>query len=260
MPIKGAAYMASSLYDHVGDRFFADLDVMIPPGSVEASCDVMRELGYTQVADPGLDYTRHHHLAPFAREGDAAAIELHLDSVPAHAEPALPTAELWADAVATSVGNARCLLPSPTDAAMLCFLHTEIVDRSLLLYFLPLRPFYDLALLVERHGTRIDWQENFSSAETIGATTRLATFLHALHRLSPRSSVSAPPPPRSAERHFALCKAAIAWPSISRWMVRLEWLSEHRLRERHGAAGGVAALSRWRLQELRAMLSRNVKD
>jgi Uncharacterised nucleotidyltransferase/Peptidase S24-like len=73
--LKGAQRIAcatpeAALYDS------QDIDVLVPPESVEPACDALRRAGYRQDPEPLLDYGRHHHAAPlFAKNG--VPVEIH---------------------------------------------------------------------------------------------------------------------------------------------------------------------------------------
>ncbi len=251
MPLKGAAYLLTELHGDIGDRFLSDIDLLIPEDAVEEGTRILRSLGYTPAS--ARDYSAHHHLPPQVRDEGPAALEPHTAPVPSYALSALPTADIWARAT-TPPNDGRYRLPSPTDAAMLVFLHSEVVDRNLALLLVPLRLLHDLHLLQLRHGNDIDWDANFASAEKIGAATRLRRFLHVLHRVSGIEPIARFRATASDGIHFALCQAAVSWPSILRWAMRAERLSERKIRVKYGATHGAASVNRYRLHEIAEML------
>jgi hypothetical protein len=256
MPIKGAAYMMSGLHADVGDRFFTDIDLLLPEGSVERAADILREIGYSSVPAPELDDAAHHHLAPLVRDDAPAAVELHRAAVPAPAQPALPVSSLWNRAAARMTQGVHYLVPSPSDAAMLSFLHTEVADGQLSLYVLPLRALHDMVLLQRRHGAEIDWSENVRRAAAIGAQPQLRRYLHALYRISGVRPVEELRFSRSDALHFWLSRAAIAWPPVSRWIFRANRFSGRTIRERYHVAGGALDMTVCRIREIGAMMSR----
>jgi hypothetical protein len=57
---------------------------------------------------------------------------------------------------------------APTNAAMLSFLHSRVVDRDGRLLLMPLRLFYDAHVLDQRYGPLIDWRRNLDLASRVG--------------------------------------------------------------------------------------------
>ncbi len=256
MPIKGAAYLMSGLYEDAGERFFADIDLLVPVAAAAEACGALREIGYAENDQETFDHAGHHHLTPLVRADAPAAIELHLAAVPPYAEPALPTADLWARAAQTDRDDASYLLPAPLDEVMLSFLHTEIVDRNFALFFLPLRPLYDMRRLIERCGDAVDWRDALSRAAAIGAAARLRSVLFVLQELCGEQSFAELAFCASDRVRLSICKRAVAWPVISRWSLRLERLTERKIRERyriHGA--GSATVNLCRMREIGAMVA-----
>jgi hypothetical protein len=251
MLLKGTAYLASSLHGHVGDRYLSDIDLLVPGEAAEEAFRLVAELGYR----PGYerDYSAHHHFVPMIRDGTPVALELHRAPVPSFAARALPLRDVWVDSMNGQANGRRYRLPSPTDAAMLVYLHAIVVDRNFAQLLLPLRLLHDASLLQSRHGESIDWDENIARAAQIGKAASLRRYLHALTKLF---SVPRLEPTRRSLRdtlHFSLCAGAVRWPALLRWAERADRLSARRIEEKYGSAG-TTALNRHRLREVAGML------
>jgi hypothetical protein len=73
--LKGAQRIAcgipeASIYES------GDIDILVPPDSIEPACEALRRIGYRQDPHPQLDYDRHHHAAPLFAE-NAVPVEVH---------------------------------------------------------------------------------------------------------------------------------------------------------------------------------------
>ncbi|MGI6376310.1 MAG: nucleotidyltransferase family protein [Anaerolineae bacterium] len=173
--LKGAA-LAQTLYSDVALRLIGDLDVAVRPEDVAAARQVLLGMGYTpgQLEErPGSlqKYSNQELFAPPAPH--SAPLELHwhildvpyyLHSVPMawfweHSEPLLPQSELVR--VLDPVAN---LLYLPAHLA----LHHRY-DR--------LHGFCDLALLVARHGAKVDWHQIAAEAQRFELLTALRETL-----------------------------------------------------------------------------------
>jgi hypothetical protein len=228
MPLKGAAYLLDGLYQDPGERFLVDIDLLIPEGTQARARAALERIGLA--AGPATrDYSRHHHLAPMARESDASAVELHTRPVHNRAAAALPTAGLWRAARSRSTDGASFSLPAPTDAVLLSFLHAEMVDRYSSRFLVPLKSLHDLGRLERAFGSSIEWSRVAEQAGRLGASRLLGRHLGMLARLSgtaiddPLLGAGRPGVARLADSmHFGICTAAAAWPTLTRWVMRID--------------------------------------
>lgn len=231
MLLKGSAHLAASLYGDIGDRYLSDVDLLVRGEQIDRAHALLRELGYRAASDK--DYSKHHHIAPMIRDGAPVAIELHRAALPRDVQPALSLTALWDESIPAAAEEARFRLPSPTDAALLTFLHSAVVDRDLALLRMPLRLFYDLHLLEMRHGASIDWQTSLARAGSIGAAPSLRRYLNALQKLFGGESLATVRRSASDVLHFSLCASAVRWPVIGHWAERIESFAERdRIRRR----------------------------
>ena len=165
MPVKGLV-VAEQLYGDLAVRGAADLDVLVHPDDLPAGRKVLVGLGYRQRPEPTFTALVHEFHDPpwYVGDGpDQVRLELHWN--------------LWADRFFRSDidglwsrSGPGSLLGRPARLLTLedTLLHLAIHrSRSAL----RLRWNCDIAELVRRHGTEVDWAAVAERADRIGART-----------------------------------------------------------------------------------------
>jgi hypothetical protein len=218
MPLKGSSYLVAGMFPELGDRYLSDIDLLVAEGDVERAEATLLQLGYRPASD--IDYGRHHHLVPMVHNDRPVAIEVHRSPVPRHAAPAIPVAELWAQSEPSTVGNVRSRLACPTDAAMLSFVHSQVIDRDGSLLLMPLRLFHDVRLLQHQHGRSIDWRQNFERASKVDAAAAFRRYLYVLREITGVESGCDSSLADAA--YFLLCKSTVAWPAFANLVRRAD--------------------------------------
>lgn len=254
MPIKGAAYLLARQFPNVGTRFMSDIDLLVPGESARTARSVLIGEGYREVAAGPDAGDEHHHLTALFHEDLPAAIELHTAVVPGWLEAALPTASVWTNATPHVAGDVECFLPRATDAATISFVHSELVDRGTELLLIPLRPFHDLHMLYRGPGPEVSWSEVARRAASVGAAKRFRRYSHVYHQLSGHKLLPGQRYAPADALAYRLSVSAIGRPSIRRWRLRADRLSERRLRRRFNLRGGKLELNRYRLKRAIEML------
>jgi len=102
MPLKGV-YLANSLYGDPAARVSSDLDLLVPPGQLEQSLEVIRTAAYRDVSDDRffrkleLRYGRHYS---FVRNGTpySSLVEVHWRLVQHSSDDSAAVKDLWAEA------------------------------------------------------------------------------------------------------------------------------------------------------------------
>jgi hypothetical protein len=159
-PLKGAASIASLLYDDPAERFLSDVDLLIAPEDAQASAEALRALGYTDLRpDPGIRWItpRRHHLPPLlAPEG--FCIELHTSLVQRKFEPMLPSAEVLQRASEAQWRGKTIHFLDPTDRVVHNIVHSQLHDLSST-GVVELRQLRELSLLIARYSETIDWSD-----------------------------------------------------------------------------------------------------
>lgn len=177
MPVKGIA-IAESVYADVGLRTFDDIDLLTRRSERDAARAVLAGAGYRTRDEPRFEELHHrfHDLQYFRPlEGGVQCVELHWD--------------LWSErAFASDIegmwSRARPIRVAGTDTRGLAdediILHLAIhrVSSALRLRFV-----CDVAELVRRRGTRIDWDGLERRATQVGARVALHMMLSLARQL-----------------------------------------------------------------------------
>lgn len=113
--LKGAA-LAVAHYPDPLDRWFVDLDILVPRERVDAACATLTDLGYVPVdGDRYESYYDRHHLHRVLVGPSRAVVEIHWDlTIPSsvyHHDPA----GVLARAGTVTLGRVACRVASPAD-------------------------------------------------------------------------------------------------------------------------------------------------
>lgn len=133
------------------DRILADLDILVPPGSLEAAQGVFADLGLSP-----LEQSRHEHSpGSYWRPGEVVPIDLH-SSLPARIARLLPADQNFR-MIPCERDGVRFLGPDPTLHFFITIVHEMVHDRVLLHGTTKLCYLLDLTRQVDEHGASIDW-------------------------------------------------------------------------------------------------------
>ena len=231
MLLKGAAYMFGDLQGYARSRIMSDIDILVAPDALDAARNALLRLDYRPVPSPTVDYSIHHHIEPMHHPKRPLCVELHRAPVPAKLEAALPSSEIWRNSRITAIHGMDVFLPSPTDAASIIFLHNVLVDRCTAYFLLPLRSFLDLHALQANSAADIDWHQVASRANEVCAGRELRRLAYIQYRLSSQRIMEDLSFRVSDAVHFGICQAVAAKPYLIEVMLRIDRLSNRRIRK-----------------------------
>jgi hypothetical protein len=155
MPLKGPV-LAENFYPDAALRPFTDLDLLTRREHVERVDDLLRRLGYRRIADDhSFDFDVAYDRATLYRSPSGVHVDLHwsLLSEPRYSWNESEAQRVWDRAVPIQVAGEEALSLCPEDLFLYLCVHLA-VHHSLagLLWY------YDLFLILERWGDRIDWE------------------------------------------------------------------------------------------------------
>jgi hypothetical protein len=211
MLLKGALSLFLDHYPDRGARMFRDLDVLVPPGSMERAIAALEDLGYN--AETRYQPIQHAY-AEFLRRNDPGAVDLHVELIDAHY--ILPHGEIWDRAQSLEADGVRFHVPSPTDRVLHNFLHAEI--HHLGNYYrgaLKLQQLYDFTLLVRSGGAAVDWRLIEDRMHRHRLDTALQSYALAAETLFALPWALSAPASIAARLHYRRCISQICMPALA---------------------------------------------
>ncbi len=168
--LKGAA-LAATVYDHIGLRPMGDLDLLVPEERLAEAAARLKALGYVEPYPemaPGLNLLAGHHVHLQGGQDITLAVELHWTLIGGEHDwrpPSLPW--FWSQTEALSLTphrgvGVRALTLTPTAHLLYLSAHLMLQHGEARSH---LRWFYDIHLLIEREGQRIQWDEVVARAK-----------------------------------------------------------------------------------------------
>ncbi len=195
--LKGAA-LALAVYPQRTDRWFVDLDILVPRNEVDEACTRMEAAGYRLLQggrDP-LFYEKYHlHRMMIGPQG--SVVEIHWDLTIPGSVYRHDVAGLFSRAQPHLLGQQSVLCAGTVDQ-ILHGVYQNIADG-----FLDLRRVVDLVLLV-RTMVPADWDYLVAQAQKTGMSRALWLTLHNMKQISgvdaPSGVMPALAPGRGAQR------------------------------------------------------------
>ncbi|MFH1140642.1 MAG: nucleotidyltransferase family protein, partial [Chloroflexota bacterium] len=186
MPIKGPV-LAEVLYGDLSLRPTSDIDILVKPASLPVSRQALASLGYRN-PDPGGEVAHPFHDPPYYLAGSPGLfLELHRSLSNEGLVPLNPDA-MWERAGYSNVDGLRTLTLSPEDNLLFLAYHLTKHTQG------PLRWLCDVAQLLEKYETSLDWRYIVRVAPLTGTKDFLYFSLARARRL-----LGAPVPPSVLE-------------------------------------------------------------
>jgi hypothetical protein len=249
--LKGAATLFAGPYADNGTRMMRDIDLLVPAPVRDRAIAVLRRTGYVLARGYG---EAHHAFGDFARAGDPAAVDLHVELVdPRHL---LRAAEVRSRGTVHDPAGMRFIVPSPTDRVLHNFLHGQL--HHLGHYYrgeMPVSQLYEFSALTRAFAGAIDWRFIESRLEEHRLGVALRAYVLAATRLFGPSWPLSMPPCAQSRLHCLRCNLQanaypLAWLGAT-WGNLCGPLAWHRMRALHGPDGNALA---WRCRHLTQFL------
>ena len=152
--LKGG-YLSEAVYEEIGLRVMADLDLLIPLDELERSIEVLEALGYKPIRPyfHEVDGTLHFHAPPLEKDG--CVVELHwklaLDRNPAPVN----IDEVWSRAQPFVLENLTTQALGLSDLILHLGVHTAYGHQ----FSSQLHAVVDLAVVLRKFREQVDWNE-----------------------------------------------------------------------------------------------------
>lgn len=231
--LKGASYIKDRTYPRAGARILGDLDFLVKVDHIDAAAQVFQSLGYSPAGVPGRCYDRHHHVEPLMNSSCQAYVEIHSEAVAEPLACVLPAREIIAHAKIYENGKLTFAVPTPTHAATISFLHSQITDGCDATARINIRSLMDMTRLNNNYRDSIDWGGMLDTMETHGLSNPLKNYFYSLEKLA--GLVTATQRSASIRQRFSfgLINASLRFPSLEKLITIFDEFSEQRIRERY---------------------------
>lgn len=172
--LKGAA-LSPLLYPEPGLRTFGDIDLLIRRDDLAAAQQIMEGAGYRILSERHEGFSEQFLKSLNYVHGERVglAVELHWHLfVPVYYRRRLAPELFWEHPMACAPGTRNMFTLAPTPQLLYLCAHARLNHTRLRLIWL-----YDIALLLERYGGEIDWDEFVRVAQALELAPAAAQIL-----------------------------------------------------------------------------------
>ncbi len=172
--LKGGA-LAHALYGDVALRPMMDLDLLAPPSQQARVSDLMAQQGYTSPTELAKGFgERFSNYQAFERGGNRPShieIHWHLFKSPYYCER-IPIDWFWDRTMEISIGSARARVFDPDAQLVHLCAHFALHHQAERLLWS-----YDLARLLTRYGSEVNWSQVVDAAKRFGLSQAIELSL-----------------------------------------------------------------------------------
>lgn len=154
---KGGGFLIEGRFDDLGARYLGDLDFLVPADQLLVARSELLKEGYQAVKEH-ID-PNHRHLPPLVNMSTQTCVELHRSMIPLELNPAFDVATQFRLSRSISVASSTLRVQTATAAALTAVLHSEVVNRNLNRFVMPLRSLLDIHQLQHSALPNPDWAE-----------------------------------------------------------------------------------------------------
>ncbi len=163
--LKGI-YLLEHLYPNIGARSMSDIDLLVKKQDLPKSMDAMKEIGYQidtyfNLVDKNIDTK---HVPPMQKKG-GALVEVHWTLLEEDEPFTIDAEALWQRSVPARIANVAALALSVEDLILHLSMHLTYQHYL----NLGLRGLLDIALVIHKFHSGIDWQKLVEIARSWGA-------------------------------------------------------------------------------------------
>jgi hypothetical protein len=260
--LKGAALMFMGAFDDPAERIMMDVDIMVRTEDAKKTMENLSVLGYRSMEQDHLAYRYCQHLAPMARDHDAASVEVHTELFHSIDDPiVLGPKEVWRESERVNINGLAFRVLSPTHFVVHNIVHSEAHHHCFALGKIPMRDLLDLAVFLRLRARDVDWREIDLSMGRHGLRRMARSHMHMGSRLFGVTVPAAMGPSAGSWLHYARCiilSSCRPVQAIEDWRTLLtgnvmrvcRLFSARTLQLRFGCSDGWMDLTRTRLRYL----------
>lgn len=147
--MKGTANVLDGVYPDPAERFVGDIDFLVAESDIDATSEVMAEMGYTY--DPAHETGKYHpdvkHLPRSFKEGNIFSVEAHIIPVVKEYTSMFNYEVIMKEAKLLERDGASFYVCSTRHKAMLNFIHDQLSNKGSYWGYVNLRGIYDALCL-----------------------------------------------------------------------------------------------------------------
>jgi len=248
--MKGSISLFEADLDE-GLFMMADIDLLLPEGTIAPAQRVLGSLGYVALGEPSA----HDHALTFGRAGTLATIDLHRRVGPQLR--VLSAEDACRSATALAAGSLDIAALCPTHRVLLLVMGYCLFEPHYRSGELPLKVLHDLAVVCRRHRKSIDWMHIADRIRRHALAPAAGAWFAMAHHLF---RVPVPAFLRGDGRHLDRCLLQLDHPRIARpirYAALLGWVfSAMRMDYRYGCGLAGRPLQAARLRHAMFILRR----
>lgn len=156
LALKGL-HLIATVYPHIGTRHFKDIDFLIPVSKARQTYDLIKAMGYhvfraDEPDDALFSFIHNHQLPQMFNPQRKIFLEIH-GQITRPLRVRLDTATICQRAVDIDIPGHHYKVLSPEDLLLHLCVHIAYADN----FYMGLRHYLDIYLLLEKHQTSLDW-------------------------------------------------------------------------------------------------------
>jgi Uncharacterised nucleotidyltransferase len=180
--LKGAATFCDDLYGDPGARVMGDLDILVRAEEVETAHQILLELGYREIPNPGIVFDnigtdeRHHHLPRYFKPKTPVVVEIHFKVSYGRSGGVLAVDEAWKNTRPAILFGTAVILLNPNWRLLHNSVHALLPHREFIRGDISLSHLAEFAHLGRRYARQIDWTVWYKTATRHKLKTEMALY------------------------------------------------------------------------------------
>ena len=181
--LKGAGLVAGGYTSVIGQRYLADIDVLVLPSDLDRVLQVMQGIGFStelKLIEPVSSYWKTKHLPPLSRNGFRYRVECHQKPFEHTFRFKSPysTEEVMSSRCVTNIEDINVFVPCAEHLLLSSFYHSQIFDIGDLARRDNYRAMLDVSLILRSRPNNFDWGLVSTIVESRNYTRAFHRFLN----------------------------------------------------------------------------------
>lgn len=182
--LKGAATFFDDLYKDPGARVMGDLDILVRAEEIETAHQVLLELGYREIPNPGIVFDnsgtddRHHQLPRYFKPRTPVVVEIHFKVSYGRSGRVLAVDQAWKNTRPATLFGTAVAVFNPNWRLLHNGVHALLPHREFIRGDISLSHLAEFAHLSRRYARQIDWTVWHKTAARHKLNAEMALYRH----------------------------------------------------------------------------------